>query len=62
VRVGASAPLGASVTAEGVNFSVFSKHATAIDLLLFDHVDDAKPAWTIGFNPVANRTYHNWHL
>jgi len=30
-------PLGATVTADGVNFSVFSKHATGIDLLLFDH-------------------------
>src|SRR6185369_8916851 len=36
VRIGATAPLGATVTADGVNFSVFSKHATGIDLLLFD--------------------------
>jgi glycogen operon protein len=40
--------VGASVTAEGVNFSVFAKRATGIDLLLFDHVDDAKPARMIG--------------
>jgi isoamylase len=61
-HVGASAPLGASVTPDGVNFSVFSKRATGIDLLLFEHVDDAKPASVIPINPAANRTYHYWHV
>jgi len=61
-RVGASAPLGASVTPDGVNFSVFSKRATGIDLLLFEHVDDAKPARVIPVDPAANRTYHYWHV
>jgi isoamylase len=61
-RVGASAPLGASVSADGVNFSVFSKSATAIDLLLFEYVDDAKPTRVISVDPVANRTYHYWHV
>jgi glycogen operon protein len=59
---GASAPLGATVTAEGVNFSVFSKRAVGIDLVLFDHVDDGKPARTIRLHPVTNRTYHYWHV
>ena len=36
VAAGASAPLGATVRPGGVNFSVFSKHATLIELLLFD--------------------------
>ena len=62
VVVGAAAPLGATVTGDGVNFSVFSKHATGIDLLLFDHVDDAKPTRVIDVSPVANRTYHYWHV
>jgi len=44
-----------------VNFSVFSKHATGMELLLFKHVDDAKPAQAIRFDPVTNRTYHYWH-
>ena len=62
VRVGATAPLGATVTADGVNFSVFSKRTTGIELLLFDHVDDAKPVRVIDLNPVENRTYHYWHV
>jgi isoamylase len=61
-RAGLSAPLGATVAAGGVNFSVFSKRATGIDLLLFDQVDSAKPARTIPIDPTANRTYHYWHV
>ena len=36
VKQGASAPLGATVYPGGVNFSVFSKNAVLIELLLFD--------------------------
>jgi glycogen operon protein len=62
VAAGASAPLGATVTAGGVNFSVFSRRAIGIDLLLFDRVEDGRPARVIGLDPVANRTYHYWHV
>jgi isoamylase len=60
--VGESTPLGATVTSSGVNFSVFSKHATGIDLLLFDHTDDATPSRVVPLDPIANRTYHYWHV
>jgi glycogen operon protein len=60
--IGAPAPLGATVTAAGVNFSVFSKHATGIDLLLFDRVDDERPARVIPIDPRTNRQYHYWHI
>jgi len=59
---GTSAPLGAAPSHEGVNFSVFSRHATGIELLLFDGVDDAQPARVIRFDPATNRTYHYWHV
>ena len=36
VTPGTSSPLGATPCREGVNFSVFSKHATGMELLLFD--------------------------
>jgi len=45
-----------------VNFSVFSRHATGIELLLFDQIDDAQPARVIPIDPAANRTYHYWHV
>jgi len=59
---GRSSPLGASVSCEGANFSVYSKHATGIELLLFDRADDARPARVIRIDPATNRTYHYWHV
>ena len=60
MQPGASAPLGATVGHGGVNFSVFSRTATSIELLLFGAVDDARPV-VIALDPVRNRTYHYWH-
>jgi isoamylase len=61
---GASAPLGATVTADGVNFSVFSKSATAIELLLFDDAQAAEPepSRVIALDAHRHRTYHYWHV
>ena len=59
---GKSFPLGATVSPLGVNFSVFSKNSTLVELLLFDHVDDAKPATVIALDPWRNLTYHYWHV
>ncbi len=55
-------PLGPTVYGNGVNFSVFSKNADVVELLLFDHVDDAAPARVIRLDPEADRTYHYWHV
>src|SRR6185503_16398670 len=60
--VGVPAPLGATVTEAGVNFSVFSKHATGIDLLLFDRADAERPERVITIDPATNRQYHYWHV
>ena len=62
VSRGSSAPLGASVGSRGVNFSVFSKHAQLIELLLFDREDDARPARIIPLDRGHHRTYHYWHV
>ncbi len=58
---GTAFPLGATVLPHGVNFSVFSKDALALDLLLFDAVDDSRPACVVPFDPATNRTNHYWH-
>ena len=58
---GKSFPLGAAVCPDGVNFSIFSKHSTAVDLLLFERVDDPKPSRVVALDPRTNRTYHYWH-
>jgi len=61
IEPGRSFPLGASLVAGGANFSVFSPHATAVQLLLFDRADDACPARVIDLDPRTQRTYHYWH-
>jgi glycogen operon protein len=61
-NVGQSAPLGATVGHDGVNFSLFSRKASSVDLLFFDREDDSRPADVIGINPSTNRTYHYWHV
>lgn len=56
-----SFPLGATVYPNGVNFSVFSRSASCIELLFFDTEDDRRPARTIQLDPYIDRTYHYWH-
>ena len=61
-HTGHSSPLGATVVDGGVNFSLFSRSATGVELLLFDRPDDARPARVMRLDPAANRTYHYWHV
>jgi len=62
VGEGSSSPLGATPSAAGVNFSVFSRHATGVQLLLFNGVDDANAARVVRLDPSVNRTYYYWHV
>jgi len=59
---GRSFPLGATLCPGGANFSVYSKHATAIQLVFFDHADDGRPSRVISIDSAMNRTYHYWHV
>jgi isoamylase len=59
---GKSFPLGATIVPGGANFSVFAKHSTAAQLLLFDDVNAPKPSRVIELNARTNRTYHYWHV
>jgi glycogen operon protein len=61
IESGATAPPGASVRSDGVNFSVFSKNASLVELLLFDDRNSAEPSRVIPFHPETHRTYHYWH-
>jgi isoamylase len=53
---------GASWTAEGVNFSVFSRKAKRVELLLYESADSPEPMQTITLDPVTNRSYFHWHV
>ena len=61
-RAGSSSPLGATLSRDGVNFSLYSRDASGIELLLFDREDGEHPSLAIRLDPSANRTYHYWHI
>src|SRR6201996_1405155 len=62
MKTGSPYPLGASVTATGVNFSIFSYHATRAELVLFDTEDAAQPSSIIDLVPGTSSTSHYWHI
>jgi len=57
--LGQAEPLGATVTADGVNFSLFSQNATKVELLLFQNPADPAPAQVIEI-PAPVQFY--WHV
>jgi isoamylase len=58
---GHTLPLGATVQEGGVNFSLFSKNATSVQLLLFDRADVPNPSHVLELNPEVNKTFYYWH-
>jgi isoamylase len=62
IGVGTSSPLGATIQPGGVNFSVYTKNATLVELLLFDSVDSRQASRVISLDPHEHRTYHYWHV
>ena len=62
VRRGVPLPFGTHESEGGVNFSLFSRHATHVRLELFDHPIDATPARVIDFDFIRNRTGDMWHV
>jgi glycogen operon protein len=52
-------PLGATWDGEGVNFALFSEHATAVELCLFEHPQDANEVYRIR---MPELTDHVWHV
>jgi isoamylase len=62
ISSGRAYPLGATVEEDGVNFSIFTKNGTSVELLLFDRYDDPQPAHVIILDPFQNRTFYYWHI
>jgi isoamylase len=58
-RPGAPYPLGATWDGAGVNFAVWSEHATGMELCLFD---GAQPAREVHRLPIRERTDRVWHV
>jgi isoamylase len=60
--VGSPFPLGATLENGGVNFSVFSRNATGVELLTFTGKNDETAARVIKLDPFINRTANYWHV
>jgi glycogen operon protein len=61
VRRGHPLPYGAAARRDGVNFSVFSRHATAITLVLLLPGEE-EPVLELPLDPRTNRTGEVWHV
>ena len=62
VQSGTPLPLGAHVRGNGVNFALFSRHATGVRLDLFNRVEDAAPSRSIILDATRNKTGDIWHV
>ena len=58
LRPGTPYPLGATWDGLGVNFALYSEHATQVELLFFDTPDDAQASHTL---TLPERTGPVWH-
>ncbi|HYO93800.1 MAG TPA: glycogen debranching protein GlgX [Polyangiaceae bacterium] len=59
IRPGKPHPLGANWDGEGVNFALFSQHATAVELCLFDSLEAKKESIRV---PLTERSNRIWHV
>ncbi|HFD78838.1 MAG TPA: glycogen debranching enzyme GlgX [Gammaproteobacteria bacterium] len=55
-------PNGAAADDSGVNFSVFSRHATRVELLLFAAADSPEPFQVIELDADIHRSFFIWHV
>jgi isoamylase len=62
VSPGRRFPQGATVEPHGVNFSVFCRHATWVELNLYESADAPAPFQVIRLDPNAHRTFFTWHV
>jgi glycogen operon protein len=61
VDAGNVLPMGAVRTETGVNFAVFSRHACAVTLILFENSEPGSPFHEIRLDPKRNKTGDIWH-
>ena len=52
-------PLGATWSGDGVNFALFSEHASGVELCLFDRLGETETA-RVRFTEVANHVWHGF--
>ncbi|MEY6433811.1 glycogen debranching protein GlgX [Thioalkalicoccus limnaeus] len=61
-RPGRRYPMGATLDEFGVNFSIYSRHATGAELLLYATATSPEPFQRIRLDPQLNHTFFSWHV
>ena len=61
-RPGSRFPVGTTTLSDGVNFCIFSRHATHVELLLYVEPDSPEPFQVIALTPEENRSFFFWHV
>ncbi|MDR2716457.1 MAG: glycogen debranching protein GlgX [Treponema sp.] len=61
INMGKAMPLGASLNEEGVNFAIFSRHATLVTLVLFESPAQDSAYREIPLDKKGNKTGDIWH-
>lgn len=61
-EAGSPIPLGATVSGDGIGFSVFSRHATSVTLIIFQNEDRFSPYTEFPLDPAVNKTGDIWHI
>jgi len=59
---GSRYPVGATPDDGGTNFSMFSRHATSVELLLYELPNSPSPLQVVRLDPDVNRTFFFWHV
>jgi len=62
VSKGRPEPFGTTADERGVNFSLFSRYATTVELLLYRAADAAEPFQIIPLDPAEHRSFFLWHV
>jgi glycogen operon protein len=63
IQSGDPLPIGGThQQGDGVNFVLFSRHATRVHLELYQHPDDSSPMRSIDLDPMRHRTGDIWHV
>ena len=63
IQAGNPLPIGGThQQGDGVNFVLFSRHATRVRLELYQHPDDSSPTRIIDLDPTSHRTGDIWHV
>jgi len=63
IQSGTPLPIGGPhQQGDGVNFVLFSRHATSVRLEFYQHPDDTSPTRVVDIDPASHRTGDIWHI